>query len=63
MIAYTLAFAAGAFVCISLSDLLPEIQFHSHDRGKLLLAFLLGLGFAYALSFVEGGTAHGLEPH
>ena len=63
VIAYTLAFAAGAFVCISLSDLLPEIQFHSHDRGKLLLAFLLGLGFAYALSFVEGGTAHGIRPH
>lgn len=63
VIGYTLAFAAGAFVCISLSDLLPEIQFHSHDRGKLLLAFVLGLGLAYALSFVEGGTAHGLEPH
>ena len=63
VIAYTLAFAAGAFVCISLSDLLPEIQFHSHDRGKLLLAFLLGLGFAYALSFIEGGNVHGLETH
>lgn len=58
VIAYVLAFAAGAFVCISLSDLLPEIQFHSHDRGKLLLAFLLGLGFAYALSFVESVGTH-----
>ena len=63
VIGYTLAFAAGAFLCISLSDLLPEIQFHSHDRGKLLLAFLLGIGLACGLSFVEGGTAHGTEMH
>ena len=63
IIGYTLAFAAGAFLCISLSDLLPEIQFHSHDRGKLLGSFLLGIGLAYALSFVEGGTMHGLEGH
>ncbi len=63
VIGYTLAFAAGAFLCISLSDLLPEIQFHSHDRGKLLLAFLVGIGLAYGLSFVEGGTVHELEAH
>ena len=58
VIGYALAFAAGAFLCISLSDLLPEIQFHSHDRGKLLVAFLLGIGLAYGLSFIEGGAAH-----
>ncbi|GIR70570.1 MAG: hypothetical protein CM15mP74_18210 [Halieaceae bacterium] len=23
---------AGAFICIALGDLLPEVQFHSHDR-------------------------------
>lgn len=63
VIGYTLAFATGAFLCISLSDLLPEIHFHSHDRGKLLLAFLLGIGLAYALSFVEAGTVHELEAH
>ena len=28
----SLAFAAGAFICIALGDLLPEVQFHSHDR-------------------------------
>lgn len=63
VIGYTLAFAAGAFLCISLSDLLPEIHFHSHDRGILLLAFLLGIGLAYGLSFVEGGTVHEMETH
>ena len=30
-----LAFAAGTFLCISTSDLLPELQFHSHDKFKL----------------------------
>ena len=28
----SLGFAAGAFLCISLADLLPEVQFHRHDR-------------------------------
>ena len=48
-----LAFAAGAFLCISLSDLLPEIHFHSHDRGKLIGAFLVGIGLAYGLYYLE----------
>ena len=63
VIGYTLAFAAGAFLCISLSDLLPEIQFHTHDRGKLMAALVLGIGLAYALSYVEGGSVHELEAH
>lgn len=41
-----LAFSAGMFLCISSSDLLPELQFHSHDRMKLSVALLLGLGVA-----------------
>lgn len=49
-----LAFSAGAFICIALGDLLPEIQFHSHDRGKLTGLFLLGLGLAWAIGLVEG---------
>ena len=63
VIGYTLAFAAGAFLCISLSDLLPEIQFHTHDRGKLMVALILGIGLAYALSYVEGGSVHEFETH
>ena len=58
MAGYVLCFAAGAFLCVALSDLLPEIHFHSHDRVKLILAFLLGIGLAYALHFVEAGFAH-----
>lgn len=61
IVGYVMAFAAGVFLCISLSDLLPEIQFHSHDRGILALAFLIGIGLAYALFYFESDTMHGLE--
>ncbi len=53
-----LAFSAGAFVCIALGDLLPEIQFHSHDRFKLTLLFLLGICIAWAIGAIE--PAHGM---
>src|SRR5215472_7259088 len=41
-----LAFCAGTFLCIASSDLLPELQFHSHDRLKLSIALLVGVGIA-----------------
>ena len=56
---FALAFAVGTFLSISLSDLLPEVHFHRHDRGKLLLALLVGVALAYALYFVEAMAAHG----
>ena len=49
VIGYVLSFAAGAFLCIALSDLLPEIHFHSHDRGKLIVSLLAGISLAYVL--------------
>ena len=49
----TLAFSAGAFICIALGDLLPEVQFHSHDRVRLTLLFLLGIGLAMTLGWFE----------
>ncbi len=39
-----LGFSAGTFLCIALSDLLPELQFHAHDRWKLSAALLAGVG-------------------
>lgn len=63
VIGYVLVFAAGAFLCISLSDLLPEIHFHSHDRVKLTVCFLVGIALAYGLYFIESGAMHGLETH
>jgi len=58
MLAYALAFAAGTFLCIALSDLLPELQFHTHDRGKLSLALLLGLALAFGVCKLEGVMHH-----
>ena len=58
LVAAALAFSAGAFICIALSDLLPEVHFHSHDRTKLTLAFLLGLVLAYGIGSVEPAGIH-----
>ncbi len=48
-----LAFGAGVLVCIALSDLLPEIHFHTHDRGWLAAAFVGGVAVAHALHLLE----------
>ena len=48
-----LAFCAGTFLCIASSDLLPELQFHSHDRLKLTLALLAGLAIAILIKQFE----------
>lgn len=53
---WALAFSAGMFVCIASSDLLPELQFHRHDRVGLSAALLVGLGFAFALARLEAGS-------
>jgi zinc and cadmium transporter len=45
-----LAFCAGTFLCIACADLLPELQFHRHDRIPLSLALLAGLGIAILIS-------------
>jgi zinc and cadmium transporter len=62
LVAAVLAFSAGAFICIALSDLLPEVHFHSHDRGKLTLAFLLGIVVAYGIGSVEPAGFHSNSP-
>ena len=53
-----LAFCAGTFLCIACSDLLPELQFHSHDPFKLSIALILGLGVAVLAGSVEHGHDH-----
>jgi zinc and cadmium transporter len=58
VIGYALAFFAGVFLCISLSDLLPEVQFHSHDRLWLSTLLLIGVTAAWGLRFLEGPNAH-----
>lgn len=48
-----LAGSAGVFLCISLSDLLPEVQFHRHDRIQLSTALLLGISIAFVLEMMH----------
>ena len=57
-----LGFSAGVFLCISLGDLLPELQFHRHDRGKLSIALLLGVVLAYGIGYLEPKHLHGKQP-
>ena len=49
ILAPAMAFSAGAFLCIALYDLLPEVQHHRHDRIKLTLTLLLGVLIAWLL--------------
>ncbi|MCY3627966.1 MAG: ZIP family metal transporter [Gammaproteobacteria bacterium] len=48
-----LSAVAGALLCVAMSDLLPEAQYHRHDIGKILVAFLFGLLIAFLLTFIE----------
>ena len=48
-----MAFGSGVLICVALSDLLPEIQFHRHDRLPLSVMLLLGILLAYGLHLVE----------
>lgn len=57
-----LAFSAGTFLCIALSDLLPELQFHEHDRVKLSAALLAGVGLMAAAGGLEPGGAPAQGP-
>ncbi len=70
VIGAALAFSAGLFLCIALADLLPEVQFHQHDKFKLSAAVLLGLALAWAVAHFEhashahdDGHDHGLHQH
>jgi zinc and cadmium transporter len=64
-VGYTLAFSAGTFLAIALTDLLPELHFHAHDRHKLSAALLTGLLVMWLTSLIghpranEQGHQHG----
>ena len=55
-----LALSAGTFLVIALSDLLPEVQVHRHDRIPLFLALVLGVGLMAVIALLEG---HGHDHH
>jgi zinc and cadmium transporter len=54
LLGWGLAISAGFFICISLADLLPEVSFHQHDRGKLTLSLFLGIALAFAVENLPG---------
>ena len=62
IISAVLAFSAGLFLCIALSDLLPEIHFHDHDRGKMAIMLLLGVGLSLCLGVIESDHRHQHQP-
>jgi zinc and cadmium transporter len=59
---YALAFSAGTFLCIAAADLLPEVQFHRHDRIGLSIALVLGLALALGVGRLEA-AAHSGHDH
>lgn len=61
MTGIALAFAAGTFLHISLSDLLPHVHEHAEEQSRIYLAFVLGLAAMWALQqweSVGGGHTH-----
>jgi zinc and cadmium transporter len=60
--ASALAFSAGTFLCIALSDLLPELQFHSHDRLKLSVALLTGFALMAATAAIDPADQSAVAP-
>ena len=57
-----LALAAGAFLCIAAADLLPEVEFHSHDRLLLTASLMLGIAIAWGITVIER-SSHGHATH
>ncbi len=53
LVGAALAFSAGTFLFIALSDLLPEVQFHRHDRGKLFAALLAGVALMGMIALLD----------
>ena len=48
-----MAMAAGAFLCIAAADLLPEVEFHSHDRLLLTASLTVGIALAWGMTVLE----------
>lgn len=49
-----LAFSAGTFLSIALGDLMPELQFHRHDRVRLSVALVAGVAIMFATALMGG---------
>ncbi|MFG0334867.1 MAG: ZIP family metal transporter [Maioricimonas sp. JB049] len=62
LVGCALAFAAGVFICLALSDLLPEMELHSHHRVPLTLMLLAGIGMAWLIGLLEPEHSHTVAP-
>ena len=62
IVGMALAASAGVFLCIALADLLPEMEFHRHNRIQLTTALLAGIALGWAVHFLEPAHSHGHEP-
>ena len=58
VIGAALGFSAGMFLCIALADVLPEVQFHRHDKIKLSAAILSGVLLAVLIGIWEPDHVH-----
>lgn len=58
-----LAVSAGMFLCIALSDLLPELHFHEHDRLQLSGMLVAGVAFMLVVGWIEPEHHHGHPEH
>lgn len=56
-----LAVSAGVFLCIALADLLPEMEFHSHNRVRLTVALIAGITLGWGIHFVDPAHTHSHE--
>jgi zinc and cadmium transporter len=57
-----LGFCAGTFLCIAGGGILPEMQFHAHDRIKLSLALLAGVAVAVLVGWLGHREPDRQEP-
>ena len=61
IVGFALAFSSGTFLLTALSDLLPEVQFHRHNRVSLFLALLFGVALMGGIALLESHN-HGEPP-
>lgn len=53
-----LAFSAGTFLHVSLSDLLPHVHEHAEKQVPIVVSFLLGLAAMYGIEFFVHQAGH-----
>jgi zinc and cadmium transporter len=58
IVGMALAASAGVFLCIALADLLPEMEFHRHNRVQLTVALIAGIALGWAIHFLEPAHSH-----